>query len=115
MQNNEYIQIQETTNKYKKQKYWKIAVGLNQVDNLKPSEKLKELAYENINNIKSYIQVKEELDKYYSQRKNIDKSEFECDLVSIKIVELLDSTGFNLTINTLTEIHKDLFESIINE
>ena len=37
MQNNEYIQIQETTNKYKKQKYWKIAVGLNQVDNLKPS------------------------------------------------------------------------------
>ena len=115
MQNNEYIQIQETTNKYKKQKYWKIAVGLNQVDNLKPSEKLKELAYENINNIKSYIQVKEELDKYYSQRKNIDKSEFECDLVSIKIVELLDSTGFNLTINTLTEIHKELFESIINE
>lgn len=29
--------IQETTNKYKKQKYWKIAVGLNQVDDLKLS------------------------------------------------------------------------------
>ena len=27
----------ETTEKCKKQKYWKIAVGLNQVDNLKPS------------------------------------------------------------------------------
>ena len=37
MQNNEYIQIKETTDKYKKQKYWKIVIGLNQVDNLKPS------------------------------------------------------------------------------
>ena len=27
----EYKKIEETTDKYKKQKYWKIAVGLNQV------------------------------------------------------------------------------------
>lgn len=49
----EYKKIQETTDKYKKQKYWKIAVGLNQVDDLKPSEELKKLAYDNINNIKT--------------------------------------------------------------
>ena len=53
----EYKQIKETTDKYKKQKYWKIAVGLNQVDDLKPSEKLKKLAYDNINNIKTYVEV----------------------------------------------------------
>ena len=35
---------------YEKQKYWKIAVWLKQVE--KPSEGLKKLAYENINNIK---------------------------------------------------------------
>lgn len=33
----EYKKIQETTNKYKKQKYWKISIGLNQVDDLKLS------------------------------------------------------------------------------
>lgn len=44
----EYKKIKETTNKYKKQKYWKIAVGLNQVDDLKSSEELRKLAYENI-------------------------------------------------------------------
>lgn len=56
----EYKQIKETTDKYKKQKYWKIAVGLNQVDDLKPSEELKKLAYDNINNIKTYVEVKDE-------------------------------------------------------
>ncbi|WP_304179678.1 hypothetical protein [Leptotrichia trevisanii] len=50
----EYKQIKETTDKYKKQKYWKIAVGLNQVDDLKLSEELRKLAYENINNIKIF-------------------------------------------------------------
>ena len=53
----EYKQIKETTDKYKKQKYWKIAVGLNQIDDLNPSEELKKLAYDNINNIKTYVEV----------------------------------------------------------
>jgi len=111
----EYKQIKETRDKYKKQKYWKIAVGLNQVDDLKPSEELKKLAYDNINNIKTYVEVEDELRKYYSKADKINKSEYECDLVSLKIVELLDNSSFNLTINTLKNIHKELFEKIINE
>ena len=111
----EYKKIQETTDKYKKQKYWKIAVGLNQVDDLKPSEELKKLAYDNINNIKTYVEVEDELHKHYSKADKINKSEYECDLVSLKIVELLDNSSFNLTINTLKNIHKELFENIINE
>ena len=111
----EYEQIKETTDKYKKQKYWKIAVGLNQIDDLKPSEELKKLAYDNINNIKTYVEVEDELCKYYSKADKINKSEYECDLVSLKIVELLDNSSFNLTINTLKNIHKELFENIINE
>jgi len=111
----EYKQIKETRDKYKKQKYWKIAVGLNQVDDLKPSEELKKLAYDNINNIKTYVEVEDELRKYYNKADKINKSEYECDLVSLKIVELLDNSSFNLTINTLKNIHKELFENIINE
>lgn len=111
----EYKKIQETTDKYKKQKYWKIAVGLNQVDDLKTSEELRKLAYENINNIKTYVDVEDELHQYYSKSEKINNSEYECDLVSLKIVELLDNSSFNLTINTLKNIHKELFENIINE
>lgn len=82
---------------------------------MKPSEELKKLAYDNINNIKTYVEVENELHKYYSKVKKINKSEYECDLVSLKIVELLDNSSFNLTINTLKNIHKELFENIINE
>ena len=86
-----YKKIQETTDKYKKQKYWKITVELNQVDDLKPSEELKKLAYDNINNIKTYVEVEDELHKYYSKVNKINKSEYACDLVSLKIVELLEN------------------------
>jgi hypothetical protein ELI_1935 len=82
---------------------------------LKPSEELKKLAYENINNIKTYVEVEDELHKYYSKSDKINKSEYECDLVSLKIVELLDNSSFNLTVNALASIHKELFESVISE
>ena len=68
-----------------------------------------------LNNIKTYVEVEDELHKYYRKVNKINKSEYECDLVSLKIVELLDNSGFNLTINTLKNIHKELFEKIINE
>ena len=82
---------------------------------MNPSEELRKLAYDNINNIKTYVEVEDELHKYYSKSDKINKSEYECDLVSLKIVELLDNSGFNLTIDTLKNIHKELFEKIINE
>ena len=115
IEDNTYKQITETKDKYKKQQYWKIAVGLNQVDDLKPSETLKKLAYENINNIKTYIEVEDELYKHYNKLEKINKSEYECDIVSLKIVKLLDDTSFTLTVNTLKNIHKELFENVINE
>ncbi|MDO5089493.1 MAG: hypothetical protein Q4D53_06890 [Leptotrichiaceae bacterium] len=111
MSDSDYKIIEETKNKYKKQKYWKIAVGLNQVDGLKPSEKLKELAYKNINNIRTYIEVEEELYKYYNTMKKANKSERECDLVSLKIVKLMDNPSFNMTINTLKMFIKNYLKT----
>ena len=75
---------------------------------MNPSEELRKLAYDNINNIKTYVEVEDELHKYYSKSDKINKSEYECDLVSLKIVELLDNSGFNLTIDTLKNILKKL-------
>ena len=82
---------------------------------MKPSEELRKLAYENINNIKTYVEVEDELHKYYSKSEKINKLEYECDLVSLKIVELLDNSSFNLTVNALASIHKELFDSVISE
>ena len=53
--------------------------------------------------------------KYYSKSEKINKLEYECDLVSLKIVELLDNSSFNLTVNALASIHKELFDSVISE
>ena len=44
---NEYI-IKEETESYKRQTYWDMAIGLQKVDNLKPSKYLENLTEENI-------------------------------------------------------------------
>lgn len=73
---NEYEKVVKTSDENKRQKYWNMAIGLNQVDNLTPS------------------------------------NELECDLVSTRIVELLNDNSFVLNPISFKNIHKYLFKDI---
>ena len=112
--NLDYIEIRP--NEYTEKEKWDIAVGLQQVDNLTPSSYLEQLMDENISGKITIQQVEKGLRTYYEERnKNnkIDYNEYECDFVSLRIVELLNKKDFELSLDYIKGIHKYLFQDIL--
>lgn len=110
-----YIIEDETTNSSKKQEYWNTGIGLNKVDNLEPSKYLLELSQKNINGELKYYEVEGLLKTYYETQddNNINvQREKECDLVSLRIAQLLEDKSFKFSPITLKNIHKHLFKDI---
>ena len=96
---NTYKKVEETKDTYKKQFYWNMAIGLQQVDGLTSSKYLVELANDNINGKIGNLEIEDLLNKYYAKQNMPDKKvmdEYECDLVSTRIVELLNDNNFFL-------------------
>ena len=112
--NLDYIEIRP--NEYTEKEKWDIAVGLQQVDNLTPSSYLEQLMDENISGKITIQQVEKGLRTYYEERnKNnkIDYNEYECDFVSLRIVELLNKKDFELSLDYIKGIHKYFFQDIL--
>jgi len=110
---NKYEKIVNTDNN--KQKNWDMAIGLQTVDNLKPSKYLEKLLKENVTGEITIDEVKENLRSYYVEKGTnniIDSNELECDFVSTRMVELLEKDNFELSIDYLKYIHKYLFQDI---
>ncbi len=100
---------------YIKQLQWDMAIGLQEVDNLKPSKYLEKLLKENVNGNLTIEQVKNELKEYYiekEQKRDINHNELECDFVSTRIVELIDKDNFELSVDYLKYVHKYLFQDV---
>ena len=100
---------------YTKQLQWDMAIGLQQVDNLRPSKYLEQISEKNILGELTIEEVEENLKKYYVEKKkqnNIDHKELECDFVSMRIVELLEQDNFELSVEYLKYIHKYLFQDV---
>lgn len=108
-------EIEYKSEKYIKQLNWDMAIGLQEVDNLKPSKYLEKLVIDNIEGNKSIYEVEDELKKYYTERNLKNKKieeEYECDLVSARIVQILSMDNFELTRDYLKYIHEYLFKDI---
>lgn len=111
---NDYIET-ETPKNYVKQLEWDMAIGLQEVDNLKPSKYLKKLLQKNITGEKTIYEVEKELKEYYVEKEknnDVNHNEFECDLVSTRIVELLQEDNFELSVDYLKYVHKYLFQDV---
>jgi len=111
---NDYIET-ETPKNYVKQSQWDMAIGLQEVDSLKPSKYLEKLLQENVTGEKTIYEVEKELKEYYTEKEknnDINHNELECDLVSTRIVELLQEDNFELSIDYLKYVHKYLFQDI---
>ena len=111
---NNYIEEKCSLN-YVKQLQWDVAIGLQEVDSLKPSKYLKKLVEENINGEKTIYEVEHELKEYYIEKErlnDINHNELECDLVSTRIVQLLEDEKFELSVDFLKYIHGYLFKDI---
>ena len=104
--------------KLKKLESWELAIGLNEVDNLKPSEYLIELTKDSIDNNKTYNEVEEALYTYYSNQdlsnKEIQKT-LEADIVTTRIVSIINDRSFRFSPIYLKTIHKKLFSGAFPE
>ncbi len=111
----EYIK-QGEPNKSEKAKTWETAIGLQDVDGLKPSKYLIDTAKEHIEGNIDIEEAKKKIDKYYKisdnkKNENIENSE-EADKVAVRITEILSEKSFNFNIFELTNIHSRLFKGI---
>lgn len=109
----EYKVKEYLNNAEKQREYWDTAIGLQDVDDLKPSKYLYELSEQNINGELSIQTVKEKLHAYYKEASRQEQTEtMECDVVSARIVELLSDGTISLTPASLKSIHRYLFKGI---
>ena len=110
----EYEEKYKSSN-YEKQLQWDMAIGLQEIDNLKPSKYLEKLLEENIEDNLTIEEVEKELREYYIEKENKDEinhNELECDFVSVRIVELLNENKFELSVDYLKYVHKFLFQDV---
>ena len=108
-------QEEQRSKDYAKQLQWDMAIGLQQVDNLKPSKYLEQISKMNILGELTIEEVERSLREYYTtkeQPKDINLNELECDFVSMRIVELLSIDNFELSVDYLKYVHKYLFQDI---
>ena len=111
----EYIKQGEPT-QVEKTKAWETAIGLQEVDGLKPSEYLIKTAKEHIEGKINLEEVKEKVNNYYKvldNRKSEEKeNNEEADKVSVRITEILSGKSFNFNPTELINIHKKLFSDV---
>ena len=111
----EYIK-QGESNKIEKTKIWETAIGLQEVDGLKPSKYLVETAKEHIEGNVDINEVKYRINQYYETldiRKDFEKEKTEeADKVAVRIAEILSENAFSFSITELINIHRRLFADI---
>ena len=110
----EYEIVRPTQDAVKKKEYWETAIGLNQVDHLEPSERLLETAKRNIEGELADGQVYETMTSYYSEEERAvsNSRTRECDLVSVRMKELLEQNQFTFSPEMIKGIHKYLFADV---
>ena len=94
---------------------WRTAIGLQEVDGLKPSSYLLETAKKNIEGDITIDEVRELLDSYYKSktvRTEADDNEEEADKVSANIKKILSSRTLAFNTNGFVSIHRRIFEGV---
>lgn len=109
----EYIRQGEPEKK-EKAYAWRTAIGLQDVDGLKPSAYLIETARLNVEGEITIAEVKERIDGYYKAKPVRDENDrtVEADKVSMRITEILSEKAFSFSPAEYMTIHRRLFEDI---
>lgn len=109
---------QSEPDKQEKGKAWQLAIGLQQVDRLKPSAFLYDTAKRNIDGEITIQEAKDLIYSYYESktvRTKEDEDTEEADKVSANITEILEEKAFNFSPDFLLKIHKRLFIGVFHK
>ena len=104
-----------TQDAQKRKEYWETGIGLNKVDNLTPSEYLLDIARKHIEGEVPNDELEPMLHAYYDKCSPDMSDSFECDIVTKRIVDLLDQKSFTFSPQTLKSIHKYLFTDVLEK
>lgn len=111
----EYIR-QGEPGRIEKAAAWKTAIGLQDVDGLKPSEYLVDTAKRHIEGDITIEQVKGLIDTYYKSRQGRLSAEEErteeADKVSANIAKILSSDTFDFSANGFISLHRRIFDGV---
>lgn len=109
----EYIRHLEPS-KREKSYAWQTAIGLQDVDGLKPSAYLRKTAIKHIEGEISFEMAEQWIEGYYQANptKEIENRTEEADKVSVRIAKLLSEPAFSFNANQYLAIHKYLFQDI---
>ncbi len=94
---------------------WQTAIGLQEVDGLKPSEYLIQTAQKHIEGDITIEEAKVLVDSYYQSKPvtaNDNNRTEEADKVSARIAEILSEKSFSFSLIEYITIHRRLFEGI---
>lgn len=101
--------------KHNKKVLWDMALGLQKITHLQPSNKLKNLIQENLANNLPLKLLTQELKQYYVEelkQEHLNPEELECDFVTIRMIELLKEDKFDLSVDYFKYVHKVLFQDV---
>ena len=111
----EYIKIGEP-DEVEKAKAWGTAIGLQEVDGLKPSKYLIDTAKEHIEGNINIEEVENRINQYYKvlDKRKTEEAENteEADKVAVRITEILSDKSFNFNPTELISIHQRLFSGV---
>lgn len=109
----EYI-MQTEPSRRDKAYAWHTAIGLQDVDGLKPSDYLMRTAVRNIEGEISLEEANALLQAYYDEKPAENKNDRteEADKVSARIAVILSEKAFSLTSNEYLAIHRKLFDGL---
>lgn len=111
----QYLRAEEP-NKVQRAKNWSIAIGLQDVDGIQPSDFLLSQVKENIEGNINREQLRKNIEEYYKEKsvreEAIKNRTFEADTVAERINDLLTEKAFTFSIAELIHIHKYLFEGL---
>ena len=108
----EYLKLGEP-DKADKAYAWQTAIGLQDVDKLRPSEYLLNTAKENIDGNISIDEVKKRIDSYYKESAHhVPEGTEEADKVSVHIAEILSDRSFVFSPAQYISVHRRLFKGV---
>ena len=95
---------------------WATAIGLQDVDGLKVSKYLLDVAKRNIEGEISGVEARQIIDEYYETKLGCDEPEDakEADRVSARIVSIINVPGFRISPEYYIGLHKRIFEGVFS-
>lgn len=106
---------EEEPDKASKSYTWSTAIGLQDVDGIKPSKYLVDTAIKNIEGEITLKETQNRIDSYYEEKtvklSNTKRTE-EADKVSVRIAQILSETAFSFSPSEYISIHRKLFWGI---